>query len=81
MPDKEILIANSGEGVAAALRQTTADKAHQIGQAMWQRALHEHTYELRVQEVHKVFLELFSARSQATNPKLFSTSPLSVLRA
>ena len=54
MPDREILIASNAEEIVAALRRLSAAECRVIGDAMRDRALREHTYELRVKEVDAV---------------------------
>jgi spore maturation protein CgeB len=50
-PGKEILIASSAEDVVLHLRTRNSDQAKSIGAAMMERAVREHTYELRAREV------------------------------
>jgi spore maturation protein CgeB len=50
-PGREILLARSAEGVVELLRGTSAVRAQEIGAAMRARALAEHTYALRAQQV------------------------------
>jgi spore maturation protein CgeB len=56
VPGEEVLVAGSAEEIVALLRQTTSERAHAIGKAMRERALSEHTYKLRAQEVHRILL-------------------------
>jgi spore maturation protein CgeB len=53
-PDREILVAKSAKDIVRFLRETSAQQSCEIGTAMRKRALKEHTYALRAQEVHKV---------------------------
>jgi len=46
-PGEEILIAHSGEQVAAHVANLTPDRARAIGQAAYRRALAQHTYAQR----------------------------------
>jgi spore maturation protein CgeB len=46
-PDQEILVAHDAEDVVRYLRETSTDRAAQIGAAMRARALRDHVYELR----------------------------------
>jgi spore maturation protein CgeB len=46
-PDREILVAHSGQEVVEHIRSLTAEKARAIGAAARRRALAEHTYEQR----------------------------------
>ena len=50
-PKKEILVAQGAEDVVRYLRGIGAAQAHAIGTAMHDRALREHTYRLRAQQV------------------------------
>jgi spore maturation protein CgeB len=59
-PGKEILVAEDAEGVVAHLRSRSANEAREIGEAMRSRALAEHTYAQRADEVERI---LFAARS------------------
>jgi spore maturation protein CgeB len=51
---QEILVASSADDVVRHLRQTTAEQAKKIGQRMRERALREHDYSLRAQQVDQV---------------------------
>jgi len=51
---KEILVATSAEDVVNALRTIDPGTSLKIGQAMRSRALREHTYSLRAQEVDRI---------------------------
>jgi spore maturation protein CgeB len=53
-PQKEILIASSAEEILDHLRNRSADECRAIGAAMKSRALHQHTYELRVNTVDSI---------------------------
>jgi spore maturation protein CgeB len=53
-PGREILIASSAEEIAEQLRFLDADQCDAIGGAMKDRALREHTYELRVKTVDSI---------------------------
>jgi spore maturation protein CgeB len=69
-PGREILVAANAEEVVRHLRQTPR-KAKSIGGAMRDRALHEHTYELRARHVDQALrdnapAELESGASSAT---------------
>lgn len=54
-PGSEILVAASGEEVAAHLLALTAERARTIGAAAQRRALGEHTYAHRVGQVEEAF--------------------------
>lgn len=53
-PWREILVANSAESIVHWLRTVSADRAREIGSAMRTRALREHTYQLRVEDVERI---------------------------
>ena len=53
-PGKEILVANSAEDIVSLLRNTSASQAHEIGEAMRQRALRDHTYAQRAEQVSEL---------------------------
>ena len=59
-PGKEILVASSAQEIVELLRNTSPEKAQQIGAAMRSRALSSHTYARRAARVHEV---LASVRS------------------
>ena len=50
-PWREILCASSAEEIVQFLRRCDATRAKQIGQAMRARALRQHTYGMRAQQV------------------------------
>lgn len=50
----EILVAKSAEDIVDHLRSTSAAQARSIGNAMRQRALRDHTYALRAQQVNRI---------------------------
>lgn len=60
IPDKEILVASSAEDIVNLLRNTSRDRAQEIGAAMRRRAISDHTYAQRAAQVHEV---LASVRS------------------
>jgi spore maturation protein CgeB len=62
VPGSEILIAKSAEDVVTHLRSLDAEAATQIGQAMRERALNEHTYTSRAQEVDQILKAAFADR-------------------
>jgi len=49
-PSREVLVAESGEQVAATLRRLTPEFARAVGQAARARVLAEHTYERRIEQ-------------------------------
>ncbi len=53
-PGEEILIASDAEEIVRLLREVSADEAKKIGEAMRKRALAEHTYTLRAQQVDAI---------------------------
>lgn len=81
-PNSEILIAKSAEEVVEHLRRHTDSQATAIGQAMMRRALRQHTYASRAQEVHAAFQKLFSvAKDRKPRQKVPATQPVSPLAA
>ena len=50
-PGKEILVASGAADVVRYLRERSAEQAHWMGRKMRQRALRDHSYELRAQQV------------------------------
>lgn len=65
-PGKEVLLANNGEEVAAALSTLTPEKAQSIGRAAMRRVLAEHTYTHRAAQVEKVLVERIAGVKTAT---------------
>lgn len=59
-PESEILCAGSGQEVAKLVSRVTRGDATVIGGAMRERALREHTYDLRAREVHERLQQLCS---------------------
>ena len=53
-PGKEILVANSAEEIVSLLRNTSASQALEIGEAMRRRALRDHTYAQRAEQVSEL---------------------------
>jgi spore maturation protein CgeB len=53
-PENEILVAGSAEEIVFCLRNTSAAKAKEIGNNMRARALRDHTYAFRAQEVDAI---------------------------
>jgi spore maturation protein CgeB len=58
-PGREILVAWSAEDVVRYLGEVAPEEARQIGSAMRARALREHTYQLRAQQVDRLLAEGF----------------------
>jgi spore maturation protein CgeB len=54
-PDKEVLVARDGEDVARYLADLTPERAEAIGLAARRRVLAEHTYQLRAEQVDRLF--------------------------
>jgi spore maturation protein CgeB len=54
MPGEEILLASSAAQVAQHLRSASAEHAHTMGKKMRQRALLDHTYAARADQVDKI---------------------------
>jgi spore maturation protein CgeB len=53
-PGREILVAENAEEIVELLRDKSAAEAHAIGEAMRMRALSEHTYAQRADEVEQI---------------------------
>ncbi|HLL90981.1 MAG TPA: glycosyltransferase [Tepidisphaeraceae bacterium] len=53
-PGREVLVANSGDDVAAAMASLTPERARAIGKAALKRVLAEHTYAHRAVELEQV---------------------------
>jgi spore maturation protein CgeB len=53
-PQREILVATSADDVVRYLRSVSSEQARQIGSAMRRRALRNHTYAQRAQQVHDI---------------------------
>lgn len=62
-PGKEILVASSAEQIVALLRDTTAEKAREIGDAMRRRALRDHTYTQRAEQVSEILAHATTRQS------------------
>lgn len=60
-PGREILVAGCADDIVRCLREVDAERATRIGSAMRNRALGEHTYELRARQVDEI---LKSAQAQ-----------------
>lgn len=54
-PDKEVLVARDGEDVVRHLADLTPERAEAIGLAARRRVLAEHTYQLRAEQVDRLF--------------------------
>ncbi|HEX2547603.1 MAG TPA: glycosyltransferase [Ramlibacter sp.] len=53
-PEKEVLVASSGDEVAQHVRTLTAERARSVGQAAYRRVLAEHTYAHRAAQLDTV---------------------------
>ncbi len=53
-PEREILVAHSADDIVRYLRQISAEQAQSIGSAMRDRALRDHTYQLRARQVDDI---------------------------
>jgi spore maturation protein CgeB len=65
-PGREILVARSAEEIVNHLRTTSRQQAKDIGAAMLERALREHTYSLRAHEVDRIITA--ARKSRSTEP-------------
>jgi spore maturation protein CgeB len=61
-PDGEILVASNAEEVVRHLRQTSSEQARSIGTAMRERALCDHTYQMRARQVDQALRDSASAQ-------------------
>ena len=62
-PGREILVARSAEEIVHYLRENSWAQAREIGMAMRRRALRDHAYELRAQQVHVILRAPSALRS------------------
>ena len=53
-PEREILVAHRADDIVRYLRQISAEQAKSIGSAMHERALRDHTYQFRAQQVDDI---------------------------
>ena len=65
-PGREILVAESAEEIVSFLHEIPYQRASEIGKAMRERALRDHTYCLRAQQVHQA-LQMESIASPTEN--------------
>lgn len=80
IPGSEILIAKSAEEVVDHLKASDSRRAAAIGRAMRNRALRQHTYESRAQQVHSALEKLAAtAKDRKPRQKLLATQPVSPL--
>jgi spore maturation protein CgeB len=61
-PDREVLLAHSGEDVARTLRDLSPTRAEEIGRAALQRVLAEHTYDHRAAQVETILSDVLRRR-------------------
>ena len=81
-PNSEILIAKGAEEVVAHLRGRNAEQACAIGQAMMSRALRDHSYESRAQQVHAELEKLLrTTKARKPRRKVSATQTISPLAA
>jgi spore maturation protein CgeB len=62
-PGEEILLASSAEEIVDILRSTGPEHAAQIGRAMRQRALRDHTYNQRAEQVSELLVQVSNQQS------------------
>lgn len=62
-PGKEILVANSAEEIVALLRNTTPEQVREVGDAMRRRALRDHTYAQRADQVSEILAHAATRQS------------------
>lgn len=63
-PGRELLVVRSAEDVARIVRAYSADQCRAIGKAFLSRALRDHTYESRAEQVEAALLGLLGGRTQ-----------------
>jgi spore maturation protein CgeB len=63
-PEKEILVARSGEEVVEILRVLTPEIARSIGQAAYQKVISAHTYDHRAALLQEIFTKSLSESPQ-----------------
>jgi spore maturation protein CgeB len=81
-PNSEILIAKGAEEVVEHLRGRNAEQACAIGQAMMSRALRDHSYESRAQQVHAELEKLLrTTKARKPRRKVSATQTISPLAA
>jgi spore maturation protein CgeB len=66
-PGAEILVVRNGQDVVEALAMYDEAERRQIGEAFHARALRDHTYEQRAEQVEVAFLESIARRKDATS--------------
>ena len=71
-PGEEILVARSAEELASLLRSYPGEQAAQIGRRMLQRALRDHTYSLRANQVDATLRPAFPVRKPDPAPVAYS---------
>lgn len=67
-PGREVLVAHGAEDIVRCLREIPPGKTRSIGAAMHDRALRDHTYELRAREVNVILEEHFTSPLSASEP-------------
>jgi spore maturation protein CgeB len=65
-PGREILVASGAADIVRYLRDISADKARKIGESMRARAHHDHTYELRAEQVNQILTADLNRQSSAS---------------
>jgi spore maturation protein CgeB len=65
-PEQEILVAGGAEEIVTCLRNISEAEARQIGRNMRQRALRDHTYALRAQEVDAIIQSVYTEQPAAS---------------
>jgi spore maturation protein CgeB len=74
-PDHEILVASSAEQIVHHLRSVTPARAEQIGSAMRDRALRDHTYSLRAVQFQNILAEDEVGRHALARAEVVNTMP------
>jgi spore maturation protein CgeB len=67
-PGKEVLIVRSAEEIVGTLRSTSALDAQRCGNALRERAMRDHTYDVRGRQIESALLHLLAIPSAAAEP-------------
>lgn len=74
-PEREVLVAASGEEVAEQLRELTPERARRIGEAARRRVLAEHTYAHRAAQVESILGARLATGAGARTPAGMEATP------
>lgn len=76
LPNREILVANNAEEIVRYLREISPPEAREIGSAMQNRALRDHTYELRAKQVDRILRSHASELLNTVSDEQKRTAPV-----